>query len=197
VGSQAPRDEVSNTPEPSDEALVALACGDPAAFAPLYRRYATSVYRYCYRVLGEQGAAEEVTQIVFVRALSALTTARGASFRPWLFAIAHNAVIDARRARRPLASLEEAIDLADAAASPEELAVAAVERHEITVLLARLPSEQREPVELRLAGLSDKEIAHVLGRSPGAIRTAQYRAVQRLRALLAVDAPTEVAHVAP
>jgi RNA polymerase sigma-70 factor (ECF subfamily) len=84
----------------------------------------------------------------------------------------------------------------DTAASPEDLALAAAQRREITSLLARLRSDEREIVELRLAGLRDKEIARTLGRSPGAIRTAQYRAVKHLRTLLA-DQEREVSHVAP
>jgi RNA polymerase sigma-70 factor (ECF subfamily) len=182
--------------ELSDETLVTLAQHDRAAFAVLYRRYATAVYRYCDRALGDRAAAEEVTQTVFLRALTALPTCRdGGAFRPWLFAIAHNAIADARRARRPLVALEGALDLPDSAASPEELALAAAERREITTLLAGLPDEEREIVELRLAGFRDKEIAGVLGRSPGAIRTAQYRAVKHLHALLADD-KRAVSHVA-
>ena len=152
------------------------------------------VYRYCDRALSDRGLAEEVTQTVFLRALAALPTYRGGAFRSWLFAIAHNVVVTARQAHRTLGSLTEVEHLADTAASPEDLALAAVAKREIAQLLARLPAEQRAVVELRLAGLRDKEIAHVLGRSPGAVRTAQYRAVQRLRGLLNGEREREVVH---
>lgn len=191
-----PEDVPAASPEPSDDELVAQARSDPAAFALLYRRYAVVVYRYCDRALSDRAAAEEVTQTVFLRALTALPSYRGGAFRSWLFAIAHNAIVDARQTRRPLASLEEAVDLADAAASPEDLALAAMAQREISQLLAQLPAEQRAAVELRLAGLRDKEIAQVLGRSPGAVRAAQYRAVQRLRGLLNGEREREVAYVA-
>jgi RNA polymerase sigma-70 factor (ECF subfamily) len=188
---------VPNGTEPTDAALVALTRRDPAAFAHLYRRYATSVYRYCDRALGDRSSAEEATQTIFLRALAALADCRdGDAFRPWLFAIAHNAIADARRAGRPLVSLDGLSEVPDPAASPEDLALAGAQRREITALLARLRSDEREIVELRLAGLRDKEIARTLGRSPGAIRTAQYRAVKHLRALLA-DQEREVSHVAP
>jgi RNA polymerase sigma-70 factor (ECF subfamily) len=187
--AQTPAEMASAAAEPSDEALVAQARHDRAAFAQLYRRYATPVYRYC-----DRAAAEEVTQTVFLRALAALPARRDESaFRPWLFAIAHNAIVDARRAKRPLVSLDATRELADPAASPEEAALAAAERREISALLARLPAEERSVVELRLAGLRDKEIAAVVGRSPGAVRTAQYRAVRRLRVLLA-EQQREVSH---
>jgi RNA polymerase sigma-70 factor (ECF subfamily) len=175
---------------------VRLAQHDRAAFALLYRRYAAAVYRYCDRALGDRLAAEEVTQTVFLRALAALPGCRdGRAFRPWLFTIAHHAIADARRARRPLVPLDGALDLVDPADSPEELALAAAERREITALLARLPPQEREIVEFRLAGLRDQEIAQVLGRSAGAVRTAQYRALKHLRALLAEQA-REVSHAA-
>ncbi|HEU5433032.1 MAG TPA: sigma-70 family RNA polymerase sigma factor [Thermomicrobiales bacterium] len=183
-------DEELDDPQPSDEALVALTRIDPTAFALLYRRYASAVFQYCDRCLGDRTAAEDVASAVFMRALAAFPRYRetGSSFRSWLFAIAHNAIIDARRARRPIESLERVGDLADRAASPEELALAALERRDITLLLARLSPDQRAVVELRLQGLNDKEIAAALGRSPGAVRTIQYRAVQRLRALLGTNA---------
>ena len=190
-------DAVPDESEPSDAALVALARRDPEAFALLYRRYATSIYRYCDRALGDRGAAEEATQTVFLRALAALPRCRdGDAFRPWLFAIAHNVIADTRRARRPVVPLDGALDVPDTAVSPEDLALAAVERREITSLLANLSAEERTIVELRLAGLRDKEIACVLGRSPGAVRTAQYRAVKHLRALRAAAGEREVSHVA-
>jgi RNA polymerase sigma-70 factor (ECF subfamily) len=189
-----PEDLLAAGPEPSDDALVEQARHDPAAFAQLYRRYAVVIYRYCDRALCDRSLAEEVTQTVFLRAFAALSAYRGGAFRSWLFAIAHNAVVTARQAHRRVGSLAEVEHLADTAASPEDLALEAVAQREIAQLLARLPAEQRAVVELRLAGLRDKEIAHVLGRSPGAVRTAQYRAVQRLRELLNGEREREVAH---
>lgn len=188
VGSAIP-----NLDDLADDDVVALARRDHALFAVLYRRYAVAVYRYCDRALSDEGAAEEMTQTVFLRALSALPTYRGGSFRSWLFAIAHNAILDARRARRPLTSLDNAMALPDRAASTEEQVLDAMAGQEITRLLAHLPREQRAVVELRLAGLRDREIAEILGRSPGAIRTAQYRAVQHLRQLLCGADEREVA----
>lgn len=193
--SRRPDDAAATDSEPSDDALAAQARHDPAAFATLYRRYAAPIYRYCDRALGDRGQAEELTQTVFLRALSGLPGYRGGSFRSWLFAIAHNEVISTRRARRPVIDLAQNEDIADSAASPEEVAIAAATHREITQLLAKLPAEQRAVVELRLAGLRDKEIAAVLGRSPGAVRMAQYRAVQQLRGLLNGERTREVTHV--
>jgi RNA polymerase sigma-70 factor (ECF subfamily) len=61
----------------------------------------------------------------------------------------------------------------------------------IRALLALLSSDQREILELRLTGLTDAEIARVLGRSHGAVRMSQHRAVARLRSIAGGAAPTK------
>ena len=168
-----------------DEAeLVARAKRDRRAFAPLYARYFDPVYRYSYRRLGNADAAADATSQIFAKALAALPTCGEATFRPWLFAIAHNILADRFRTRRPDEPLEMAADVPDAAPSPEDLAVAADERGTLARLLAQLLPDQRHILELRLAGLTSKEIGAALGRSPNAVDQAQFRALNRLRALL-------------
>ncbi len=173
--------------DPSDGVLVAAAQADRQAFAPLYDRYVDPVYRYCLRRLGSREAAEDATGQVFAKALAALPTYRDRSFRGWLFTIAHNVVSDTRRQRWPAAPLAGAEDRADPAPTPEEAALAADEGRALRALLVQLPADQRRIVELRLAGLSGVEIARVLGRSEGAIKMLQFRAVARLRVLLHVE----------
>lgn len=173
----------------ADVTLVARARTDRTAFAALYRRYVDPIYRYCYRRLGTREAAEDATAAVFAKALAALPGFREGSFRAWLFAIAHNTIANEFRARaaRPERALggAEAQLLADPAPSPEESALAAEARANILGLLPRLPEDQRRVLELRLAGLSGPEIAGILGRSPGSVRVAQFRAIGRLRGWLA------------
>jgi RNA polymerase sigma-70 factor, ECF subfamily len=168
-----------------DAALVALAKQDRQAFAALYRRYVDAVHRYCHRCLGEREAAEDATSLIFTKALAALPRCRDDAFRPWLFTIAHN-VIDMLRSRPLVGPLTPAFDLADRSpdGSPEARALAADDARTIRMLLAQLPPDQRELLELRLAGLTDAEIARVLGRSHGAVRTSQCRALARLRAIV-------------
>jgi RNA polymerase sigma-70 factor (ECF subfamily) len=108
------------------------------------------------------------------------------SFRAWLFAIAHNAVIDELRSRGRIVSLELGHGWEPAATGPgpEEVAVAAADLARLRELLAEIPPERARMVELRLAGLTDREIAHVLGRSHGAVRIAMHRALAQLRQLM-------------
>ena len=167
-----------------EAALVAAARRDPRAFAPLYQRYFDPVYRYCYRRLGNPEAAADATSQVFAKALAALPRYRDGSFRSWLFAIAHNTIVDSARAARGDRPLEAAADLADAAPTPEDASLAADQGRSLRAALAHLSPDQRRI----LAGLTDQEIAKVMGRSLTATRMVQVRAVARLRVLLGVGA---------
>jgi RNA polymerase sigma-70 factor (ECF subfamily) len=173
--------------EVSDADLVAQAVRDPRAFALLYRRYLDPVYRYCYYRLGDKEAAEDATSQVFMKAFAALDKRRAEhSFRSWLFVIARNVVADHFRAQRSHQPLDFAAEVVDTARSPEDFAVGADEARTVRALLAKLTPNQARVIELRLAGLSEIEIARVLAHTPGAVRATQFRALNRLRTLLGV-----------
>ena len=182
--------------EPSDEeaddaVLVAAAQASRQAFAALYERYVVAIYRYCYHRFGDREAAEDATSLIFTKALAALPRYRpNGSFRSWLFAIAHNTVADDTRRRRPVVSLT-ALDVPVRSPGPEELAIAGLEWGALCRLLAELPEEQRRVMELRLSGLTSPEVGRVLGRSPTAVRSLQFRAVARLRTALRDDPHTQ------
>ena len=165
---------------------MALALHDRQVFGLLYDRYVTAVYRYCYGRLGDREDAEDATSLVFSRALAALPTHRGGSFRSWLFAIAHNVVLNTRRDtphHHPLAIVAE---VADPGPRLDDLAEAAERRRSVSEALALLPEEQRRVVELRMAGLTGPEVAATLGRSHDSVRTTQRRALAQLRSLLGI-----------
>jgi len=177
----------------SDADLVAMAHYDRQGFALLYARYLDPVHRYCHRRLGSREAAEDATSLIFAKAWQALPRLQPqqASFRSWLFSIAHNVVIDVYRARAREHPLEWAGDLLDGAPSPEDLALAADERDSVQTLLAHLPETQRQVVELRLAGLTGREIAQTLGLTSGNVGVLQHRAIARLRARLTIDSESQ------
>jgi RNA polymerase sigma factor (sigma-70 family) len=176
-----------------DATLVLAAQRDPRAFAHLYLRYVDPVYRYCHRRLGTKEAAEDATSLVFAKALAALPRYRveNASFRAWLFAIAHNAVVDVHRAAVVTRPLDAVADRPGHEPGPEAALLAAEERRTVDGLLAMIAPDQRRVLELRLAGLTTAEIAVALGRNPGAIRAIQCRAAKRLRELLGRGAAPE------
>ena len=190
---------LANFPVVNDDTeLVARAQRDRQEFALLYRQYLPQVYRYCYRRLGSQEAAEDATSQIFAQAFAALPRFqdRGGTFRSWLFTIAHNVVADEGRRMRPAVSLDVAEEVATPAPAPDELVIRAEERQTVDSLLRQLPLPQRQVLELRMAGLTGVEIAAALGRSHGAIRKLQYRTLMRLRDMLGVtDANKEARDV--
>ncbi len=175
----------------SDADLIRAAQADPAEFAAVYERYVDPIYRYCVTRVGSPADAEDATSQTFARAFGALSTFRsrpdlaGGGVRSWLFTIAHNVVVSGYRDRRPTSPLADADLLIDPDPTPDEQAIAAERREILLGSIARLSDDQRRVVELRLAGLSGPEIAAVLGRSHGAIKMMQFRAIDRLRTLLA------------
>ena len=181
--STLPRDGL---PIDMDAEHVAAAMLDRAAFAPLYQQYVDPVYRYCLRRLGSKEPAEDATGQIFAKVLAALPSYRAhrSTFRSWLFAVAHNVLVDVERARRRQEGLDAAALVFDPAAGPEESVLAIESRREVQILLASVPPDQRRVLELRLAGLTTAEIAHAVGSSAGAVRASQFRAMTRLRLVM-------------
>ena len=169
-----------------EAALVAAAQRDRQAFGPLYARYANSVYKYCFAQLGDRQAAEDATSLVFTKALDGLPRFHGGSFQAWLFAIARNVVTDQFRARRFDAPLEAASAVAAPGATLDDLAADADRDRGLWALLAELKPNQRQVIELRLRGLAGPEVAVVLGRSHAWVKVTQFRAIERLRAMMGV-----------
>jgi RNA polymerase sigma-70 factor (ECF subfamily) len=173
----------------ADLAAVRAAQADPAAFAVLYRRYLDRVYSYAFYQLGDHHDAEDATERTFLAALAALPSFRdeGASFRAWLFRIAHNTVANARRTRhrRRTEPLPDGFDRPAPDADPARLVARAEELRRVLAALAELPEERRQVVVLRFVdGLTSGEIGEVLGRSPGAARVLLHRALRDLAARL-------------
>jgi RNA polymerase sigma-70 factor (ECF subfamily) len=166
----------------------------PAGIESLFALYGDPVLNYCYYRLGNWQDAEDSAQQIFAKAMSALDRFRSngcdaeRSLRAWLFTIAHHEIANRHRyfARHHDASLDQAHDLHDPGPSPEELAIAADSQDRVIALFSRLSPDQRRVLELRLAGLTDTEIASVLGTSSGAVRATLFRAIARLRSLLGV-----------
>lgn len=179
-------------PEMVDVELVRLAQASPHDFAALYLRYRDPIMNYCYYRLGDREESEDAASVIFIKALDHLPgfAVRGDSFRSWLFRIAHNEIADRHRARarHPSRSLTSEPNLPDSASPLEDAAIASDNRARVRHLLAQLSPRERAVLELRAAELATREIAEVLQISEQNVRTAQSRAVSRLRGLLAVPA---------
>ncbi len=175
------------------ELAARAATGDHAAAAELVARIRPMVVRYCRGRLGRLGGAyttsDDVAQEVCLAVLDALPRYRqvGRPFLAFVFGIAGHKVTDAQRAAARalvVTPMESLPDHPDGATGPEDLAVTADLSRRMGALLGRLPAQQREIILLRVAvGLSAEDAGAVLGMSSGAIRVAQHRALNRLRAL--------------
>jgi RNA polymerase sigma-70 factor, ECF subfamily len=175
--------------EAEERRLVEAAQRDPARFADLYENYFELVYAYVARRVRSRHEAEDLTAEVFHKALRSLPRFKwtGAPFAAWLFRIASNMIADRakRAAREQSVALDE--DLATAAAGEPQSNVEEVERQaHMFRLVDELAEDQRRVVIMRFAQeKSIREIAQTLGRSEGAVKQLQFRALQNLRAKLA------------
>jgi RNA polymerase sigma-70 factor (ECF subfamily) len=170
------------------------AAEDSEAIAELLTRIRPMVVRYCRARLGRTGGgayttADDVAQEVCIAVMSALPRYRdvGRPFSAFVFGIASHKVSDAHRgASRDLSQPVEVLpDVIDSANDPEQAALAADRAARVHELLRTLSDIQREVVLLRVAvGLSAEEAGAVLGMSPGAVRVAQHRALNRLREMV-------------
>jgi RNA polymerase sigma-70 factor (ECF subfamily) len=187
------------------EAMVRDArAGDTHALGRLYDTYRDRVVRFATGRLGDAEKAEDVTSETFESVLRNLGSYRpGTDFEAWLFTIAHRRVADhfRRRSRRREVELDETVHPTDrggrhalpgplpVAAGPEEAVLAAERRAEVAGAFRRLRADQQEVLALRvLGGLSAVQVAKVLGKSEGAVRVAQHRALRSLRELMGVTA---------
>lgn len=180
---------------------------DPQAASAIYATWFDPVYLYCLRRLESPEAAEDATSRIFERVLKALPTYQvderqpGSTFRSWLFAIAHNTIVDHHRRRRFHLSLDRvrhpfgdrpSIELPDPDRLPEDQALARESEAAVRRALGHLPERQRRIVELRLIGLTGPEIAATLNITPSAVKSAQFRAYATMRAAL-----TEMGYAPP
>jgi RNA polymerase sigma-70 factor, ECF subfamily len=175
--------QLDHSPRAERLVLIAVARakeGDADALRFLYLRYADNVYGYVCSIVRDEFEAEDVTQQIFAKLMTALPRyeARVVPFSAWILRVAHNAAIDHVRARRPV-PLEEvhppdsAAD--DGAGSRERFA-------DLRLALDALPAEQRDVIVLRfLVGLTPREIAERMGRSEDAVHGLQHRGRRRLR----------------
>ena len=189
---------VSMDAEPDDlgrvRALVELAQGgDTEAFGQLYDRYVTGIFRFIYVRVGSTQLAEDLTAETFLRALRSLHTFQwtGKDFAAWLTTIARNLMYDHFKSRRTKSEFATDVfpEQADPGRGPEADALASLSNAELMQAVASLPDDQRDCVLMRFVQeLSITETAQILGRSEGAIKQLQLRAVRSLAKILQPEA---------
>ena len=167
-------------------ALVARAAAEPAAFAAIYDHYFSRVYNYVRYRIADAEVADDLTAQVFERTLIHIDAYRPdrAPFAAWLFAIARNLVSDHLRAsrRRKWISLDALRNWTSAEPQPDVAIIRDETRVELLQAMSRLSDRERDLIALKFAaGLTNRDIAELMGLSASNVGVILYRAVRRLR----------------
>jgi RNA polymerase sigma-70 factor, ECF subfamily len=172
------------------EALIRKAQkGDAEAFGEVYDKFVVPIYRYIYYRVS-QSQAEDLTEIVFLRAWEkrkSYQKQKGNTFNSWIFRIAHNAVVDHYRSnsKAQICELSEEIPESRMTADPVQNLESKFDQQELICALRELPDLQQQVIILKFVnGFENVEIAEVIGKSVGAVRVIQFRALNRLKDFL-------------
>lgn len=163
---------------------------DAVAFGVLYERYLDKVYRYIAYRTSNATIAEDLTSEVFLNAWKAIERYedRGYAFSTWLLRLAHNEVADHYRTQRRNTPFPETDTFASEEGDPSSFAELQVEQVTLLHAVRQLPDEWQQIILLRFVeGVSFDEIAMIVGKSSGACRVTQHRALARLRQILTVE----------
>ncbi|MFC1870962.1 RNA polymerase sigma factor [Chloroflexota bacterium] len=161
--------------------------GDADAFGRLYDMHVDRVYRHVYYRVGSTQDAEDMTQQVFLRAWQAIHRYKKTTspFLAWLIKISHNLVVDFYRSKKDKAYLDFEIAADGLNSSPERLAEVNSDQNRLRKVILQLPGEQQQVILMNfIEGFSYAEIVSTLGKSEGAIRVIQHRALKKMRNIL-------------
>jgi RNA polymerase sigma-70 factor, ECF subfamily len=159
--------------------------GEREALEELYLLHFDRIYSYLHLSLGNRHDAEDLTTQTFLKMLEAIGHFRwqSAPFSAWLFRIAHNLAMDHFRARRRVRAEEDVPEPYGAEeSSAEDQALDSLGDAGMLELIERLSAEQRQVLTLKfLFGFGNAEVAEILDKSEGAVKSLQHRALASLQ----------------
>lgn len=171
----------------TDDNAVRLAIsGDTEAFSYIYEKNVTRIYNYIFYRIGSEADAEDLTARVFHRAFGHIENyqEKGVPFTAWLYRIAHNLTANWYRdtQRRKEIPLEDRVDFPHQVELPERQMEHAQEKELLMKAIRRLPPERQQLILLKyLEDLTNGEIAVIMGRTEGAIKSLYHRSLISLR----------------
>ena len=187
-----------------EEVAAGVRAGDPDAVGAVYVLLADRLLSYLMARVRDRATAEDLLEATFLELLTKGCTITGgaAAVKVWLYRAAHfNALDHLRKARRRGEDSREdvdALDLLDPAPGPDELAESSDTARRVHTAMRELSEDQRQVLLLRyLAGLTAPEVAVVLHKSPGAIRSLQHRGVRALARILEPELAPDAGMAAP
>ena len=177
--------------------LQAARAGDSAAYDRLYNLYSDRVFRYLYARIGQREVAEDLTADVFVRLLQNLPRFRVnaarpvASFSAFVYRVAGNLLTDQYRKQkhRDHQDIDDQPFLADRRPEPFAQTAASENKSELLDAMRKLGAEQQAVLLYRFGDeYSVLEVAEIMGKTTGAIKALQHRAIANLRRILTAEA---------
>src|SRR3990172_2577233 len=160
---------------------------DEVALQSLYEKYYPKVYNYAFLQMGDVQAAEDLASDVMLKMLESIQRYhfKGLPFSAWVFRIARNRLIALHRRRRRRGEVDLSETIASTLASPHAMAERALERGQLQVALKHLTDEQRQVIVLKfIEGFDNRSVGTIMGRSEGAIKSLQHRALASLRRVI-------------
>jgi RNA polymerase sigma-70 factor (ECF subfamily) len=160
---------------------------DNDAVRQLYEKYFPKIYNYAFMQMGDVHAAEDLASDVMLKMIESINkySFRGLPFGAWVFRIARNRLIDLHRRRKRRGEVDLSETLSTALANPQALAERALERGQLQIALKHLTEEQRQVIVLKfIEGFDNRSVGRIMGRSEGAIKSLQHRALGALRRII-------------
>jgi RNA polymerase sigma-70 factor (ECF subfamily) len=162
---------------------------DEKAFGKIYKRFYQQVYRYIYYRTNDSNVAEDLTAETFLKVLQSIKAYRkdAKSFLPWIIKIAYRLIVDYYRAvnksrRFSDAQLELGVDLKTSSQLVEEDIINRLDGEIVWRAVRMLTDEQQQVIYLKFGlGFSNREVAEILGKREGAIKSLQIRALESLK----------------
>lgn len=154
------------------------------ALTEIYDAYSPGMYRYAARLLGDSNLAEDCVADTFVRFMDALQKQRGPRdhLQAYLYRIAHNWVADFYRTQKGNVELDEWLSSDD---RPEDEAAGNIRQMQLRKVILKLSPDQQRVIALKyLEDWSNEEIAHLLKKPVGAVKSIQHRALRSLERFL-------------
>lgn len=162
--------------------------GDSSAFGLLYDYYLPRIYRFVLIKVGHREAAEDITHLAFLKAWENIDrySYRGYPFGSWLYRVARNTMMDHYRGSSPQIYIDDTfIEPESDRPRPGENIDTKFESERIMAAIAKLSALEQDVIIMRFVDdLPTKEVAEAVGKSDGAVKLIQHRAMKKLRELL-------------
>jgi RNA polymerase sigma-70 factor (ECF subfamily) len=177
---------------PDNDLVSRIARGDKLAFGSLYERYLDQIYRYVYFRVADHDEAEDLTELVFLKAWQVFSAGRNRkevrNFRAWIYRIAHNEVVERYRTQKPTLTINHLDNLSHPDPTPEANILAIQSSQSLAQAITELEPDLQQVLVCRFINqLSHAETAKIMNLKPGHVRVLQHRALKKMGKLMSQE----------